>query len=188
MFIMSACMYSAFVQDRVTCLIGLRATYVSGMAVYTLSMVAILFTSVPTMVHFWSLLSGTGFAVVTTIPASLLALYNGNGVVIASVLPFILSGGLTIIFLQFCEEKFKSKPHDLEEEDERLSEREGDRDCFASDVAVLECAFCLSRIILAVCMGPMVDWTRLVDCYIIGATVFGAASCLLSWRVIYSVG
>ena len=148
-----ACLYSAVAQDKITSRVGLRGTYVIGLALYSLSMVGILFNSGAESITFWSLVSGTGFAVVTTIPPCLVALYSGD-------------------------QSLHPSPEEKDAADD------SDRG-FGRDIAVLECAFCLSRILLASLMGAAVDWTGLVHCYIVAAAVFGVVACLLAWRLVY---
>ncbi len=56
---------------------------------------------------------------------------------------------------------------------------------FGGDIAILDCAFCLSRILLGSLMGATVDWTGLVDCYIVAAGLLALLACLLAARLDY---
>ena len=72
----SACLFSSFVQDSVANLIGLKTTYIFGLAMFGLSMFfTVVFPSV-VVLNICAAFSGLGFAVATTIPCSLLTRYH----------------------------------------------------------------------------------------------------------------
>ena len=72
----SACLFSSFVQDSLANLIGLKTTYIFGLAMFGLSMFfTVVFPSV-VVLNICAAFSGLGFAVATTIPCSLLTRYH----------------------------------------------------------------------------------------------------------------
>ena len=72
----SACLFSSFVQDSLASLIGLKTTYIFGLAMFGLSMFfTVVFPSV-VVLNICAAFSGLGFAVATTIPCSLLTRYH----------------------------------------------------------------------------------------------------------------
>ena len=147
--------------------IGLTSTYAFGMAVYCVSMMAVLVQKSPALVSFWSLLSGTGYAVVVTAPPALVALYNSNQ---------------RYFYHQYEDAVKEATTAATAATSNNIQERG-----FGRDIAVLDSAFCLSRILLASCMGLLVDWTGAVDCTIIGAVLFALAACWLSRNLVCSL-
>ena len=76
LFFFSACLFSSFVQDSLANLIGLKTTYIFGLAMFGLSMFfTVVFPSV-VVLNICAAFSGLGFAVATTIPCSLLTRYH----------------------------------------------------------------------------------------------------------------
>jgi len=72
----SACLFSSFVQDSMANLIGLKTTYVFGLAMFGLSMLfTVMFPSV-VVLNICAAFSGLGFAVATTVPCTLLTKYH----------------------------------------------------------------------------------------------------------------
>ena len=72
----TACLFSSFVQDSLANLIGLKTTYIFGLAMFGLSMFfTVVFPSV-VVLNICAAFSGLGFAVATTIPCSLLTRYH----------------------------------------------------------------------------------------------------------------
>lgn len=73
---MTACLFSSFVQDSMANLVGLKTTYVFGLAMFGLSMFfTVVFPSV-VVLNVCAAFSGLGFAVATTIPCTLLTRYH----------------------------------------------------------------------------------------------------------------
>ena len=73
---MTACLFSSFVQDSMANLVGLKTTYIFGLAMFGLSMFfTVIFPSV-VILNICAAFSGLGFAVATTIPCTLLTKYH----------------------------------------------------------------------------------------------------------------
>lgn len=73
----TACLYAVLVQEHVTKLIGLKRSYQFGLGMFSLSMAAtVLLSSSLTVLNIASALSGIGYAVITTIPNSLVTTYH----------------------------------------------------------------------------------------------------------------
>ena len=72
----TACLFSSFVQDSIANLIGLKNTYIFGLAIFGLSMgFTVVFPSV-IVLNICAAFSGLGFAVATTIPCTLITRYH----------------------------------------------------------------------------------------------------------------
>ena len=72
----TACLFSSFVQDSIANLIGLKNTYIFGLAIFGLSMgLTVVFPSV-IVLNICAAFSGLGFAVATTIPCTLITRYH----------------------------------------------------------------------------------------------------------------
>lgn len=69
--------YAIFVQEHVTRVLGLRRSYQFGLAVFSLSMgVTVLSTASLTCLNLAAAASGVGFAVITTVPNTIVTMYH----------------------------------------------------------------------------------------------------------------
>jgi len=77
----TAIVYAVFVQEHMIRWLGLKGAYKLGLAVHSASMAAtVLFSSSLTCINLAAAASGVGYAVVTTIPNSLVTMYNEEAV------------------------------------------------------------------------------------------------------------
>ena len=75
----TALLFSSCLQKRVISLIGLRATYLSGLVIFAVCMFLTVATGANvSALNFFAAVSGVGFAVITTIPNSLITMYHDN--------------------------------------------------------------------------------------------------------------
>lgn len=74
----TACIFSSFVQDSLTNLIGTKTTYIFGLVIFGISMLfTVTFPSV-VVLNVCAAFSGLGFAVATTIPGTLITRYHDH--------------------------------------------------------------------------------------------------------------
>ena len=73
----TACLYAVFFQEYVTRVIGLKRSYQLGLGIFSLSMaVTVLNTSSLSSLNLAAAASGAGYAVITTIPNTLVTMYH----------------------------------------------------------------------------------------------------------------
>ncbi|XP_046394216.1 solute carrier family 45 member 3-like [Ischnura elegans] len=75
---LTACGYTTFLQDQMIRNYGLRWTYLCGLMTFSACMFGILVSSDIKLLNLFAAFSGVGFAAITTIPNSLVAIYRSN--------------------------------------------------------------------------------------------------------------
>ncbi|XP_071452771.1 solute carrier family 45 member 3-like [Hetaerina americana] len=75
---LTACGYASFLQDQIIRNYGLRWTYLCGLMTFSACMLGILVSSDINLLNLFAAFSGIGFAAITTIPNSLVAIYRSN--------------------------------------------------------------------------------------------------------------
>ena len=156
--IISACLFSSFVQDSMSNMVGLKATYIFGLFTFGLSMLfTVLFPSV-VVLNICAAFSGVGFAVATTIPCTLITKYHEQ--------PEIF---------------FRDTRTTVHAESTNTA-----HNGVGGDMAVLDSTYYLSQIILSLFMGKLVEVTGLPHFYIAIASCCGFLSALLGSRVAFT--
>lgn len=158
-------LYASFIQKMMIKWYGLRRTYFTGLAVFTICMTGTLLSNNLTFINILAALSGTGFAAITTVPYMLVTAYHSNKQVYFSDCP--------------------GHEDECDIENSNNGEDESESRGFGADIAVLNAAYFLSQIILSLFVGTIVDLLHSVRAYIAISAIFGLLACYCTTKVIY---
>lgn len=77
-FIVAACLYAFCLQQHMARLVGHRAVFVGGLAIFTVTMAATIVSPSIVFLNVVTALSGVGFAALTSTPNMLVTMYNSD--------------------------------------------------------------------------------------------------------------